>query len=127
MSKIEEGAYAEGFQMKVARLLITAASQELADLSARTTTGFGVSIIASPAEAGMEGPLPTTTPDGRPGRIIQIWHGSKKKLKKQLLNRIGQCILTLPPPPFSTLLRVPMKNTIQKFASLEMAFNGKRQ
>lgn len=96
MSKIEEGAFAEGFQMKVARLLITAASQELADLSARTATGFGVSIIASPAEAGMEGPLPTTTPDGRPGRIIQIWHGSKKKLKKQLLNRIGQCILTAP-------------------------------
>lgn len=96
MSKIEEGAYAEGFQMKVARLLITAASQELADISARATTGFGTSVIASPAEAGIEGPLPSNTPDGRPGRIIQIWHGSKKKLKAQLLNRIGQCILTAP-------------------------------
>ncbi len=96
MSKIEEGAFAEAFKMNVARILITAASQELADLSARVTTGFGVSIIASPAEAGVEGPLPNSTPDGRPGRIVQIWHGSKKKLKAQLLNRIGQCILTAP-------------------------------
>jgi formylmethanofuran--tetrahydromethanopterin N-formyltransferase len=96
MSKIEEGAYAEAFQMKVARLLITAATQELANISAQAATGFGVSIIASPAEAGMEGPFPDNTPDGRPGRIIQIWHVSKKKLKTQLLNRIGQCILTAP-------------------------------
>ena len=96
MSKIEEGAYAEGFRMNVARLLITAASQELANLSAQVATGFGVSIIASPAEAGMEGPIPSSTPDGRQGRIIQIWHGSRKKLKTQILNRIGQCVLTAP-------------------------------
>jgi len=96
MTKIDQEAYAEGFKMKYARLLITAATQELADIAARTTTGYGTSIIGSPSEAGLESVLPESTPDGRPGRVIQIWHSSKKKLAKELLNRIGQCLLTAP-------------------------------
>ena len=95
-SKIDLGAYAEGFKMKYTRLLVTAATQELADIAARTATGYGTSIISSPSEAGLENKLPESTPDGRPGRVIQIWHKSKKKLAKELLNRVGQCLLTAP-------------------------------
>ena len=96
LSKIEQQAFAEGFKMKFTRVLVTAASQELADIAARVTTGYGTSIIGCPSEAGLENKLPASTPDGRPGRIIQIWHSSKKKLRKDLLNRIGQCLLTAP-------------------------------
>ncbi|MFW9994439.1 MAG: formylmethanofuran--tetrahydromethanopterin N-formyltransferase [Candidatus Odinarchaeota archaeon] len=96
MSKIDADAYAEGFKMKYARLLVTAATQELADIAARTATGYGTSIIGSPSEAGLENKLPPSTPDGRPGRVIQLWHTSKKKLASELLNRIGQCLLTAP-------------------------------
>ncbi|MHA2296955.1 MAG: formylmethanofuran--tetrahydromethanopterin N-formyltransferase [Candidatus Hodarchaeales archaeon] len=96
MSKIDPEAYAEGFKMKYTRLLVTAATQELVDIATRTATGYGTSIIGSPSEAGVENKLPESTPDGRPGRVIQIWHSSKKKLANELLNRIGQCLLTAP-------------------------------
>ncbi|MFX0207322.1 MAG: formylmethanofuran--tetrahydromethanopterin N-formyltransferase, partial [Candidatus Hodarchaeota archaeon] len=96
MSKIAPEAFAEGFKMWGCRLLITAETQELADISARAATGFGVSIIMSPAEAGLEQKIPQNTPDGRPGRVIQIWHSKKKKLQNQILARIGQCVLTAP-------------------------------
>ena len=94
--KIDPEAYAEGFKMRYARILLTAATQELADIAATKTTGFGTSIISCSAEAGLEGPIPSSTPDGRPGRIIQIWHNKKKKLGPELLNRLGQCAMTAP-------------------------------
>ncbi|MFX1512243.1 MAG: formylmethanofuran--tetrahydromethanopterin N-formyltransferase [Promethearchaeota archaeon] len=96
MSKIIADSFAEGFKMWCCRLLITAKNQELADISAQTATGFGVSIIMSPAEAGLEQKLPEKTPDGRPGRIIQIWHSKKAKLQNEVLARVGQCVLTAP-------------------------------
>jgi len=93
--KIDVGAYAEGFKMRYARILLTAATQELADTAARAATGYGTSIIGCSAEAGMEGPT-VSGPDGRPGRLIQIWHTSKKKLEDELLHRLGQCAMTAP-------------------------------
>jgi len=51
-----------------------------------------------PAEAGIERlASPSETPDGRPGVYIQILHFQHMKaLEEQLLERIGQCVLTAP-------------------------------
>ena len=70
-----ENTYAEMFSMWVGRVLITAATERWASISANSATGFAVSIIMSPAEAGIETTVPSRdTPDGRPGAIIQIYH-----------------------------------------------------
>jgi formylmethanofuran--tetrahydromethanopterin N-formyltransferase len=98
-SKVEiEDTFAEAFPMLASRILITATNEEWARVAARTATGFASSIIMSPAEAGVEGPLapPEKTPDGRPGVYIQIYHRTGHDLKGQLISRIGQCILTCP-------------------------------
>ena len=99
LSNVEiEDTFAEAFPMIACRLLITAENEKWALISAKTATGFASSIIASPAEAGVEGTLvpPEKTPDGRPGAMIQIYHRTLHELKFQLLSRIGQCILTCP-------------------------------
>jgi formylmethanofuran--tetrahydromethanopterin N-formyltransferase len=50
-----------------------------------------------PAEAGIERLAnPSETPDNRPGVYIQICNFKYEALEKQLLERIGQCILTAP-------------------------------
>jgi formylmethanofuran--tetrahydromethanopterin N-formyltransferase len=93
-----EDTFAEAFPMVASRILITAQDEKWAMIAARTTTGFASSIIMSPAEGGVEGPLvpPEKTPDGRPGVHIQIYHRTRTELKLQLISRIGQCILTCP-------------------------------
>ena len=92
-----EDTFAEAFDIKVARVLITACDYEWALIAASEATGFGTSIIMSPAEAGVERrALPEETPDGRAGYYIQICHMSEKKLEHQLIFRIGQCVLTAP-------------------------------
>lgn len=93
-----EDTFAEAFPMLAGRILITAKNQKWAEIAAKTTTGFASSIIMSPAEAGVEGPIipPEKTPDGRPGVMVQIYHRTKPELKLQMLSRIGQCILTCP-------------------------------
>jgi formylmethanofuran--tetrahydromethanopterin N-formyltransferase len=92
-----EDTFAEGCKMWISRVLITAATPEWALTAARAATGFGTSIIMSPAEAAIEKIVsPEDTLDGRPGVIIQIAHTKKKKLAKQLLTRLGQCVLTCP-------------------------------
>jgi len=89
--------FAEMFPMWVGRVLITAATEEWALTSARAATGFAVSIIMSPAEAGIEKTLPPEkTPDGRPGAVIQVYHTFGYGVKDQLIRRVGQCILTCP-------------------------------
>ncbi|MEM2924528.1 MAG: formylmethanofuran--tetrahydromethanopterin N-formyltransferase [Methanocellales archaeon] len=92
-----EDTFAEAFPIKIARVIITAATKRWALIAATEATGFGTSIIGCPAEAGIEKILANTeTPDGRPGVSIFICHGSAKELDTQLLNRIGQCVLTAP-------------------------------
>ena len=94
--KIED-TYAEMFPMWVGRILITADTEGWALTSANVATGFASSIIMSPAEAGLEKIVaPNTTPDGRPGAVIQIYHNFGYALKQQMLLRIGQCIMTCP-------------------------------
>ncbi len=97
--------YAEGFGIKVTRLLVTAATKKLAKVAATEATGYGTSVIGCPAEAGIDCYVPPTeTPDGRPGYAIMICNGSKKKLDHELLERIGMCILTAPTTAVFNLL-----------------------
>ena len=66
-------------------------------MAATEATGFGTSVIMCPAEAGIERfASPSETPDGRPGVYIQICTFKYEDLEKQLLERIGQCVLTAP-------------------------------
>jgi len=92
-----EDTYAEAFPIKVARVLITAATKHWALVAAQEATGFGTSVIMCPAEAGIEKVVGgDETPDGRPGVYIQICTFGFKSLEQQVLERVGQCILTAP-------------------------------
>ncbi|HDM89183.1 MAG TPA: formylmethanofuran--tetrahydromethanopterin N-formyltransferase [Candidatus Bathyarchaeota archaeon] len=94
---IIEDTYAELFNMWVGRVIITAENEKWCGIAAEVATGYASSIIGSPAEAGIEGDIsPDETPDGRVGKIIQIYHHSRSELKKQMIGRIGQCIMTCP-------------------------------
>ena len=90
-----EDTFAEAFGMRATRLLITAASERWARIAAESLTGFATSVIACGCEAGIERTLsPDETPDGRPGVAVLIFSTSSKELQKQLMNRVGQCVLT---------------------------------
>ena len=92
-----EDTFAEMFPMWAGRILITAENERWALTAAKTATGFGTSIIMSPAEAGIEVTVPMhETPDGRTGVIIQIYHRSRLDLKSQMILRVGQCVMTCP-------------------------------
>jgi len=92
-----EDTFAEMFPMWAGRIMVTADSEKWASTAARTATGFGTSIIMSPAEAGIEALVPAdSTPDGRVGIVIQIYHRSRLDLKSQMILRIGQCVMTCP-------------------------------
>ncbi|MFX0069427.1 MAG: formylmethanofuran--tetrahydromethanopterin N-formyltransferase [Candidatus Hodarchaeota archaeon] len=89
--------YAEAFPMWVGRVLITAISRDWAMIAAKTTTGFGTSLIMCPAEAAIDVELSASdTPNKRPGVSVIIGASSKKKLASQLLARVSQCVLTCP-------------------------------
>jgi formylmethanofuran--tetrahydromethanopterin N-formyltransferase len=90
-----EDTFAEAFPMTVARLIVTAATPELAQIAAREATGYASSVIGCDVEAGIERTLTSDeTPDGRPGLSILIFAFSRDALQKAVVNRVGQCILT---------------------------------
>jgi len=92
-----EDTFAEMFDMWIGRALITAENEKWALTAAEVATGFASSIIGSPAEAGIEGIVPANeTPDGRTGVLIQIYHRTRSELKRQMIGRIGQCVMTCP-------------------------------
>ena len=92
---IIEDTYAEAFNTKAAHLLITAATKNLAFTAATEATGFATSFIGCPAEAGIDKYIsPDKTPDNRPGYSIIICQNKIKQVEQQLLERIGQCVLT---------------------------------
>jgi formylmethanofuran--tetrahydromethanopterin N-formyltransferase len=89
--------FAEMFPMWAGRVLITADIEEWALTAAATATGLATSVIMSPAEAGIEGTLPADrTPDNRAGVTIQVYNRNRFDLKRQMILRIGQCIMTCP-------------------------------
>ena len=90
-----DDTYAEAFSVSVARVLITATTEQLAETAAVVATGFATSVIGCSAEAGIDRfVLPNETPDGRPGVIIMVVHPSKKQIKSNLIERLGECVLT---------------------------------
>ena len=92
-----EDTFAELFEMWAGRIIITAENGKWALTAANVATGYASSIIGSPAEAGIESNVALNeTPDGRPGAIIQIYHQTRSDLKKQMIGRIGQCVMTCP-------------------------------
>jgi formylmethanofuran--tetrahydromethanopterin N-formyltransferase len=89
--------FAEMFPLWTGRVLITSDSEKWALTAATVATGFATSVIMSPAEAGIEGIVPgEETPDNRVGVLIQIYTHNRFELKKQMILRIGQCIMTCP-------------------------------
>jgi formylmethanofuran--tetrahydromethanopterin N-formyltransferase len=92
---IIEDSFAEAFRMRWTRLIITAADAEWALIAAREATGYGASIIACDAEAGIERPLSSAeTPDVRPGAAALFFGFNTESLARAVLNRVGQCVLT---------------------------------
>lgn len=92
-----EDTFAEMFSLWAARVLITAYNERWALTAAKVATGFATSVIMAPAEAGIEGTVPTDkTPDNRVGVLIQIYAHDRFELKDQMIQRIGQCIMTCP-------------------------------
>jgi formylmethanofuran--tetrahydromethanopterin N-formyltransferase len=89
--------FAEAFGMRAARVLITAQSPEWAGTAARSMTGFATSVIGCKVEAGIEAEVaPQDTPDGRPGISVLLFAFDAEGLTRQLIDRIGQTILTCP-------------------------------
>ncbi len=89
-----DDTYAEAFTYTYMRILITAVNKKWAKIAAVEACGYGTSMIGCSSEAGIEGFVDaSSTPDGRPGYIIQIWT-TKKKMASEFFGRIGQCVLT---------------------------------
>src|SRR4030065_89756 len=92
-----QDTFAEMFPLWVGRILITAENEKWAQIAANVTTGFATSVIMAPAEAAVEGYVAADqTPDKRPGALVQIYNRDRFSLKHQLMERIGQCIMTCP-------------------------------
>jgi formylmethanofuran--tetrahydromethanopterin N-formyltransferase len=92
-----DDTFAEAFNMRGTRVLITAQNLKWAYNAANAMTGFATSVIGCGVEAGIERELSEDeTPDGRPGVSILMFAMGSKVLKEQLENRMGQCILTCP-------------------------------
>jgi formylmethanofuran--tetrahydromethanopterin N-formyltransferase len=92
-----DDTFAEAFPMRGTAILITAPNRRWALQAATTMTGFATSVIGCGAEAGIDCERPkSATPDGRPGVRVLIFSVSTDTLQSQLVNRLGQCVLTSP-------------------------------
>jgi formylmethanofuran--tetrahydromethanopterin N-formyltransferase len=92
-----DDTYAEAFNMRGTRVIITAQNLKWVYHAANAMAGFATSVIGCGVEAGIERELSTDeTPDGRPGVSILMFAMGSKVLMQQLETRMGQCILTCP-------------------------------
>ncbi len=92
-----DDSFAEAFNMRATRVIITAQTLTWAYHAANAMTGFATSVIGCGVEAGIEGELPADqTPDGRPGVSVLLFAMGSKVLMQQLETRMGQCVLTCP-------------------------------
>jgi formylmethanofuran--tetrahydromethanopterin N-formyltransferase len=89
--------FAEAFGMRAARVIITAQTAEWARTAAQSMTGFATSVIGCKVEAGIETQLdPEATPDVRPGVSVLLFGFDAAGLQRQLIDRVGQTVLTCP-------------------------------
>ena len=104
---IVDDTYAEAFRSIYAEVLITARDRKWLDHACQAATGHASSSIFCECEAAVDryvGPgedTSFTTPDGRPGAIVQFHVPRFKKdreqlLERVLLHRISQNVLTCP-------------------------------
>jgi formylmethanofuran--tetrahydromethanopterin N-formyltransferase len=94
--RIDE-TFAEAFPMRGTALIITGPNKRWARQAAVTMTGFATSVIGCGAEASIDCEVEARdTPDGRPGVRVLIFAMSSNDLQTQLVNRVGQCVLTSP-------------------------------
>lgn len=92
-----ESTFAEAFDMKATRVIITAMDEIWAEHAATAMSGFGTSVIDCKLEIDIERRLsPGETPDGRPGISVLAFGMSGDELSKQIVRRAGQCVLTCP-------------------------------
>ncbi|MFO1065698.1 MAG: formylmethanofuran--tetrahydromethanopterin N-formyltransferase [Pirellulales bacterium] len=92
-----EDTFAEAFPMTATRLIITAADRYWALRAAEAMTGFATSVIGCGCEAAIERELDERlSPDGRPAISVLVFSMSGKELEKQIVRRVGQCVLTCP-------------------------------
>jgi len=106
--------FAEAFGMRGARVVITAQSPAWARTAALSMTGFATSVIGCKVEAGIEGEIaPDDTPDGRPGISVLLFAFDAEGLGRQLIDRVGQTILTCPTTAcFDGLAQSPERVTV---------------
>ena len=89
--------FAEAFEMCGARVIITADTIQWARAAAASMTGFATSVIRCKLEAAVESEISEDdTPDGRPGISVLLFTMSSKTIAGQLIDRIGQCVMTCP-------------------------------
>jgi len=94
--RIDE-SFAEAFPMHGTALVITGPNKRWARQAAVTMTGFATSVIGCGCEAGIDCEVDARdTPDGRPGVRVLVLAMSGDDLQKQIINRVGQCVLTSP-------------------------------
>ncbi|KAA1258425.1 Formyltransferase/hydrolase complex subunit D [Rubripirellula obstinata] len=92
-----EAEFAEAFDMKATRIIITGHDRYWVDQAAMSMTGFGTSVVGCGIEIAVEQNLaPEQTPDGRPGVSVLAFAVSGSELEKQIPLRLGQCVLTCP-------------------------------
>ncbi len=92
-----DDTFAEAFPMRGTAIVLTAPNLKWARQAASTLTGFATSVIGCGVEASVDREVPEDeTPDGRPGVRVLLFSMSTDMLKTQLVNRVGQCVLTSP-------------------------------
>ena len=83
--------------MKATRIIVTAETKYWVSKAVESMTGFATSVIACGCEGGIEKEIKeSSTPDGRPGAAVLLFAMDSEGLAKQVLKRIGQCVLTTP-------------------------------
>lgn len=94
-STVIDDTFAEAFDMKYTRFIITAHDDYWLEAAVREFTGYSSSVIACDLEAGRDAWLTAEeTPDGRPGAAILAFGFSANALTEAVANRIGQCVMT---------------------------------
>src|SRR5262245_42283274 len=89
--------FAEAFDMRAARVLLTGRTSEWARTAAQSMTGFATSVIGCKVEAGIEADVrPEESPDGRPGVSVLVFGFDRDGLATRLVDRVGQSVLTCP-------------------------------
>jgi formylmethanofuran--tetrahydromethanopterin N-formyltransferase len=108
-----EDTYAEAFRSIYAEVLFTARDCVWLDHAVNAATGNASSSILCDCEAGLDRYVaPDSTPDGRPGAIVQFhvprFHKDRaERLERSLLVRLSQNVLTCPTTACFNLLDEP--------------------